>query len=100
MFLVAFLSVASYAGYSAYDYVTMSDAERFLLQNIEALTGNEPGGGGGVTIEKTCYHEFEKYEVGADLYHVCGSQISANLYGCGQIVDNKPKVIFIGRCIK
>lgn len=46
MMLVAlFVCALGYGSYSAYDYATMTDAERFLLANIEALTQYEPGGG-------------------------------------------------------
>lgn len=40
-----FVCALGYSGYSAYDYMTMTEAERFLLTNIEALTWDEPGGG-------------------------------------------------------
>lgn len=40
-----FVCALGYSGYSAYDYMTMTEAERFLLTNVEALTLYEPGGG-------------------------------------------------------
>lgn len=35
------LSVLSWGGFQVYDYVTMTEAEKFLLANIEALTEEE-----------------------------------------------------------
>ena len=34
-----------YTGYTAYEKMTMSEAEKFMIANVEALTLNEPGGG-------------------------------------------------------
>lgn len=42
---VALLGAMSFGVFSAYDYVTMNEDEKFLLANIEALTQLEPGGG-------------------------------------------------------
>lgn len=35
-----------YTGYTAHEKMTMSEATKFMNANIEALTSNEPGGGG------------------------------------------------------
>lgn len=45
-FLVASLlfCAMSYAGYMGYERVTMSEAERFMQANVEALTSGESGG--------------------------------------------------------
>lgn len=42
----ALLGTIGYGGYNAYANAVMSDAERMMLANVEALTINEPGGGG------------------------------------------------------
>lgn len=42
--MTLFVCALGYGSYTAYDYITMTDAERFLLQNIEALTSGEGGG--------------------------------------------------------
>lgn len=44
---VALFGAMSYGAFTAYQSMTMSEEERFLLANIEALTNGEPGGGGG-----------------------------------------------------
>ena len=46
-FLVASLlfCAMSYAGYMGYERVTMSEAERFMQANVEALTSGESGSG-------------------------------------------------------
>jgi len=46
-FLVASLlfCAMSYAGYVGYERVTMSEAERFMLANVEALTSGESSSG-------------------------------------------------------
>lgn len=36
-----------YVGYTAHGKMTMSEAEKFMKANIEALTLDEPGGSGG-----------------------------------------------------
>lgn len=36
-----------YAGYSVYESTTLTEAEKFMKANVEALTLDEPGGGGG-----------------------------------------------------
>lgn len=47
-FVASFLFCAmSYAGYSVYESATLTEAERLMIANVEALTLNEPGGGGG-----------------------------------------------------
>lgn len=38
---VALFGAMSFGAFSAYDYATMSEEERFLLANIEALTSDE-----------------------------------------------------------
>lgn len=35
-----------YTGYTAYEKIAMSETEKFMQANIEALTLDEPGGGG------------------------------------------------------
>ena len=35
----------SYVGYMGYERMTMSEAERFMQANVEALTSGESGGG-------------------------------------------------------
>lgn len=39
------LCAMAYSGYTVYEKVTMSDAERALLENVEALTNREGGSG-------------------------------------------------------
>lgn len=48
-FLVAsvLFCAMGYVGYTAHAKMTMSEAEKFMKANIEALTLDEPGGGGG-----------------------------------------------------
>jgi len=36
-----------YAGYSVYESTTLTEAEKFMKANVEALTLDEPGGGEG-----------------------------------------------------
>ena len=57
-FLVASLlfCAMSYAGYMGYERVTMSEAERFMQANVEALTSGE------VLPGKICYYK------GTDVY--------------------------------
>ncbi len=46
MFAVAAMfCAAAFAGYTAYDQATMTDAERMLMANLEALTSGDEGGG-------------------------------------------------------
>lgn len=42
---VAFIGIASYGSYYTYQYAMMSENERFLLANIEALTSGEGADG-------------------------------------------------------
>ena len=58
-FLVASLlfCAMSYAGYMGYERVTMSEAERFMQANVEALTSGEGGGGS----QYMCYDEYKEY---------------------------------------
>ena len=61
-FLVAsvLFCAMGYTGYTAYEKMTMSEAEKFMKANIEALTLGEPGGGGSgggaysCTVTKQC----------------------------------------------
>ncbi len=75
-FLVASLlfCAMSYAGYMGYERVTMSEAERFMQANVEALTRGE-GGAGKYTCES-------KIVTGDRLTRFCGS--------CGEIPNSKP----------
>ncbi len=41
-----------YTGYTAHEKMSMSEAERFMKTNIEALTRDEPGGGGDFRYPK------------------------------------------------
>lgn len=61
-FLVASLlfCAMSYAGYMGYERMTMSEAERFMEANVEALTSGESGGNDGWVYcrchdDKHCY---------------------------------------------
>lgn len=47
--LVTFVSVMSYLGYYAFNDINMTQAERLMLQNVEALTYGE-----GVETEAKC----------------------------------------------
>ena len=49
-----FLAVV-YAGYSVYESTTLTEAEKFMKANVEALTLNEPGGGSDPGLI-TCYN--------------------------------------------
>ena len=42
-----------YTGYTAYEKMTMSEAEKFMIANVEALTSNESGGNN----YNICYYE-------------------------------------------
>ena len=46
-FLVAsvLFCAMGYVGYTAHEKMTMSEAEKFMQANVEALTLDEPGGG-------------------------------------------------------
>ena len=60
-FLVAsFLFCAmSYVGYMGYERMTMSEAERFMLANVEALTSEEGGNGSGYCVMHfPCYDTY------------------------------------------
>ena len=46
-----------YVGYTAHKGMTMSEVEEFMKANIEALTLNEPGGGGEV-VKCYCRHNW------------------------------------------
>lgn len=37
----------AYAGYTTYEKISMSETERFMLANVEALTSGETGSGSG-----------------------------------------------------
>ena len=54
-FLVAsvLFCAMGYTGYTAYEKMTMSEAEKFMKANIEALTLDEPGGGGAYSCTVT-----------------------------------------------
>ncbi len=67
-FLVASLlfCAMSYAGYMGYERVTMSEAERFMLANVEALTSGE----GGSSTSWDCW---SRQEDGNGGYWRCGS---------------------------
>ncbi len=67
----------SYAGYMGYERVTMSEAERFMQANVEALTSGESGGG------------IYEYPDGYALTSKCGVKISDGLFG------NRCKVVVI-----
>lgn len=58
-FLVAsvLFCAMGYTGYTAYEKMTMSEAEKFMKANIEALTLDEPGGG----TQYECYDEYKEY---------------------------------------
>ena len=48
LFASVLFCVMGYTGYTAHEYATMSDAEKMMKANIEALTQDE---GGGVVVE-------------------------------------------------
>ena len=60
-FLVASLlfCAMSYAGYMGYERVTMSEAERFMQANVEALTRGEGGTESGKSL---CYNSYTKVD--------------------------------------
>jgi len=78
-FLVAsFLFCAmSYAGYMGYERVTMSEAERFMEANVEALTSGENGGGKcGYAVyeyDDDWYEDTKKFRRCGDCEWVSGS---------------------------
>lgn len=44
--IVALFGAMSFGVYSTYEYTTMTNAERLMLRNVEALTEEEAGGDG------------------------------------------------------
>lgn len=53
---VGILGVMTYGGITAYNHVTMTEQERLLLANVEALTSGETGAGGCYgTMGYDCY---------------------------------------------
>ena len=44
LFASVLFCVMGYTGYTAHEYATMSDAEKMMKANIEALTQDEGGG--------------------------------------------------------
>ncbi len=42
--MISIVATAGYAGYTAYEYANMTDAERMLMANLEALTKDEKDG--------------------------------------------------------
>lgn len=43
MIAFIFCCALGYVGFTAYEKVTMSEAKKFMLANVEALTGDESG---------------------------------------------------------
>lgn len=88
MMLVAlFVCALGYGSYSAYDYATMTDAERFLLANIEALAIEEPGGGNR--------GDREDYYNKTESYREYSASADANIREQGFSVDWSSDVIVI-----
>ena len=58
-FLVAsvLFCAMGYVGYTAHEKMTMSETEKFLQANVEALTLGEPGGG----TRYECYDRYKLY---------------------------------------
>ena len=58
-FIVASLlfCTMSYVGYTSYEKMPMSDAEKFMQVNVEALTRSEGGSEGGKSL---CYNSYTK----------------------------------------
>ena len=54
--LVLFCAMG-YVGYIAHEKMNMSDAEKFMKANIEALTRSEGGADGGKSL---CYNSYTK----------------------------------------
>ena len=44
-----------YTGYTAYEKMTMSEAEKFMIANVEALTKSESDAEGGKAL---CYNSY------------------------------------------
>lgn len=59
-FLVASLLFCAmiYAGYMGYERVTMSEAERFMQANVEALTSGEGSGVGYCVMHFPCFDTY------------------------------------------
>ena len=54
LLVASFLFCAmSYVGYMGYESATLTEAERLMIANVEALTLNEPGGGGAYSCTVT-----------------------------------------------
>ncbi len=52
--MIAAVATAGYMGYTAYESATMTDAERFMLANIEALTIDESGYDNWIETDTSC----------------------------------------------
>lgn len=92
---VALFGAMSFGAFSAYDYVTMSADEKAFLENIEALTSGESGGGSG--SGEVCYNSIERTDFGSinqcinstgktDCYHRPGySRVGLNSRPCDNV---------------
>ncbi|MFR9531608.1 MAG: hypothetical protein SNH05_09635 [Rikenellaceae bacterium] len=80
----AIFCTAGFAGYTAYDKATMTDEEKFMLANLEALTSGEVESGSTVI----CYSE-SRSKSGAT-YYDCGD--------CANKVYNSKGVGDTGKC--
>lgn len=60
LIVFVFCAIIGFVGDIAYERMGMSDAEKFMISNIEALTSGESGGGTTMVIcrchdDKLCY---------------------------------------------
>lgn len=94
------LGAMVYGGTVAYSLATMSEQELRLIENIEALT-EEEGGGGGI-YNQTCYGAFSSFTA-PNPYNVCGSvNPDPNVTTkCAGISNYKPLLTAVaGTCYK
>ena len=80
-FIVASLlfCTMSYVGYTSYEKMPMSDAEKFMQVNVEALTRSEGGSEGGKSL---CYNSYTKADNNQKLVIVNGSFLYYNRFLC------------------
>ncbi len=99
----AIFCTAGFAGYAAYDRATMTDEEKFMLANLEALTSGEPSGGINLNF---CYsggdgNAIEGYKCaeGTTLFILePDANLSGTIYACSTNTSKFRLLSKIGYC--
>ena len=92
LFASVLFCVMGYTGYTAHEYATMSDAEKMMKANIEALTQDEGGGVNNpvgrwrtVGCGGRAFSQWKTYCCPADGWNNCqgkGNCYEQNIYDC------------------